>query len=315
MARQLFEAAPASLHPASAPQPPQLPQPQQRPPWAKILYRRQPYADNYTDQSFLEGMIRNAHVHAYDYWDLVEDAFGVAQQVAVVACFGCIFYFTHLERVLDEVLLSLLGFVLFVGGYAAVRLTNASLTMSGFIIYQDASTLVLVAIVLLSLSPVLSTLTGTFSDDTVFALSFFLLGLNVCLHDYNYTNNTTSVFHATVSINAAIYAAVVLASRLSSSLLVFAFLGSAILLFCLFPVIRHHVKKHSVRAHRYETVVLVVAALVMQLRISRTLSFVYVVINVIIVFVCPYWLISVQQYKNAINGPWDVVDLSKSRPD
>jgi phosphatidylinositol glycan class C protein len=47
---------------------------------------------------------------------------------------------------------------------------------------------------------------------------------------------------APVSLNAAIFASVLLGSRLSGSMQVFTLLCFAVLIFALFPMIRHHVK-------------------------------------------------------------------------
>ena len=38
---------------------------------------------------------------------------------------------------------------------------------------------------LLGLTPVLKTLTSTYSTDTIWALSLFLLGVHIVFHDYN----------------------------------------------------------------------------------------------------------------------------------
>lgn len=115
---------------------------------------------------------------------------------------------------------------------------------------------VLVFMALLALAPVLKTLTEATSSDSIWALSFSLFGLHTLLADYtapsphesrerydfvyscqcscSFVVSLTSV----LSMNAAISASVVLASRLDSDLSVFALVLLAVQIFALSPLLR-----------------------------------------------------------------------------
>ena len=103
------------------------------------------------------------------------------------------------------------------------------------------------------LAPVLATLTNTISSDTITALAASLGTLHLAAHDYtaNSTNTTTAkpspnssskTFKAPVSLNAAMFVAILLSSRLSSSDQVFCIVFIAIELFALSPIVRYHLK-------------------------------------------------------------------------
>ena len=41
---------------------------EKKPPWRRILWERQPYADNYVDQSFLSSLVTNANLRKPRFW-------------------------------------------------------------------------------------------------------------------------------------------------------------------------------------------------------------------------------------------------------
>jgi len=61
-------------------------------PWRRILYEKQPYPDNYTDESFLDSLVTNARVQTVPFLAIVRDAVVVSQRVAVLALFLAGFY-------------------------------------------------------------------------------------------------------------------------------------------------------------------------------------------------------------------------------
>lgn len=100
------------------------------------------------------------------------------------------------------------------------------------------------------------TLTSAYSNDTIWALSFGMCATHVFLHDYTWVvphRNTgypyrccptlavyrvgddPSRFAGTISLNAAVFASILLASRLRRSSDVFAFILFAFLMFAGFP--------------------------------------------------------------------------------
>ena len=124
---------------------------------------------------------------------------------------------------------------------------------------------ILIFLALLALSPVLRTLTAATSSDSIWALSAFLFALNVVLADYTpmhagqqhprercapprrdtccgVADTEAPRLTSVMSVNAAISASVVLASRLVDDISVFALTLFAIEAFALFPLLRRRLQ-------------------------------------------------------------------------
>lgn len=94
----------------------------------------------------------------------------------------------------------------------------------------------------MSVTPVLKTLTEATSSDSIWALSAILFMLNVLLADYGGPQPGPHRLTSILSMNAAISASVVLASRLRTNLAVFALVLLAVMFFALFPILRKLLK-------------------------------------------------------------------------
>ena len=102
-----------------------------------------------------------------------------------------------------------------------------------------AKTLFVFAVILLTLSPVLRTLTASFSTDTVWALTITLSAFAVVSHDYTVARPGAPLsVRGTTSLNAAMFASVLVTSRLASTSEVFAFETFCMLMFGLVPIVR-----------------------------------------------------------------------------
>ncbi|RYP05272.1 hypothetical protein DL764_003933 [Monosporascus ibericus] len=153
-------------------------------------------------------------------------------------------------------------------------------------------------------------------------MSFWLLTINIFFFDYS--GGVGVKFPAFLSINAALMASTVLASRLPFTGQVFSFTLFSIEVFGLFPVFRRYARHRSFRYHVALSVLLVVGAgfgvgLILGggekdgggggVRPPWRSSFFGVLVAALLSVVamggCSWWLISLQKYKNAINGPWD----------
>lgn len=189
---------------------------------------------------------------------------------------------------------------------------------------------ILIYCALLGLSPILKSLTKSTTSDSIWAMSSWLMGINVAFFDYgggvgakyvarsiwsmaSSLINLKIRFPASLSTNAALMASTVLASRLSSTSHVFSLTLFSIEVFGLFPVFRRHLKHVSWRAHIALTVLLVLSS---GAGVSVTVSgggwiaaIIGCVLGSIIMFlvmgICSWWLIGLQKYKNEIHGPWD----------
>ncbi|TLD33894.1 hypothetical protein PspLS_01429 [Pyricularia sp. CBS 133598] len=178
----------------------------------------------------------------------------------------------------------------------------------------------LIYFTLLGLSPILKSLTRSTSSDSIWAMSFWLLAINIFFFDYSGT--WTGVNHisvASLSTNAALMASTVLASRLPSTGQVFGLTIFSIEVFGLFPVFRRYARHRSWRFHVLLTFMLVAGAGV---GVGLTLAgngtnagfpwrsgllgmVAACFIAAIAMGGCSWWLLGLQKYKNEIHGPWD----------
>jgi hypothetical protein len=62
-----------------------------RPPWEKVLYKRQPYPDNHVDDSFLESLSTNAGVQQYELGSLIRSSAVLTQQASATGLFLLVF--------------------------------------------------------------------------------------------------------------------------------------------------------------------------------------------------------------------------------
>jgi len=102
-----------------------------------------------------------------------------------------------------------------------------------------------------------------------------------------------------LSINAAISAAVVLASRLHDDLAVFALMLFSVEAFALFPILRRRVQSMPAPVQSLVTLLLGSAALAAP---SPALC---AAVLTSVTFGAPAVLMWAQQYKHEIRGPWD----------
>lgn len=181
---------------------------------------------------------------------------------------------------------------------------------------------------LLGLSPILKSLTRSTTSDSIWALSTWLLVMNVAFFDYSGGSGTRCVVHcasvsdrtdvisrlpASISTNSAMMASAVLASRLPSTTHVFSLTLFSIEMFGLFPMFRRELFAQSWPGHILLTTMLTMAAwggAFVTLTGGGRTAFVTGVIlgcslTVLCMGICSWWLIGLQKYKNEIHGPWD----------
>jgi len=112
-------------------------------------------------------------------------------------------------------------------------------------------------------------------------------------------------FQAPTSLNAAIFASVLLASRLCSNLEVFALVFFSFQLFALFPILRHSLRKYSIRLSTLFSWLFNLGVCLLVGSQSMAGAVLMVCSAVFITFVCPFWLLWSHKFKDEINGPWD----------
>lgn len=142
------------------------------------------------------------------------------------------------------------------------------------------------------MSPILRTLTETVSTDTIYAMVTLMMLAHLSFYHYGIN---AAIVSKPISLNAAFFASVCLASRLSTSYHAFAFLIFAIDIFVLFGIL--YTKLPRV-AKTVMTFVFSVASLVMLLFIFSLFHcclflFLILFINIF----CPFGFYKMQVYK------------------
>ncbi|MBN3314954.1 PIGC acetylglucosaminyltransferase, partial [Atractosteus spatula] len=241
-------------------------------PWRKVLYERQPFPDNYVDRRFLEELRHNVGVRRYRYWAVVREAGLVAQQLSCVAIFLTLWSCMEQGQLPPLLLLAasapcaLLGY----GAYEALGGRRGCARTR----WADLQSAAIFLAFTFGFSPVLKTLTESVSTDTVHAMAALMLLAHLVSFPYASPSPPGSL-----SLNAALFASVCLASRLPGALHAFSMLTAALLVFALWPCLLHRLR-----------------ALLATLLLSLLL-------------LCPLLLLRLQRHKDNIQGPWDEAEI------
>ncbi|PYH47811.1 phosphatidylinositol N-acetylglucosaminyltransferase [Aspergillus saccharolyticus JOP 1030-1] len=171
----------------------------------------------------------------------------------------------------------------------------------------------LIYFALLGLSPILKSLTKSTASDSIWAMSCWLLIMNIFSFDYGSGEGAGATkFPASLSTNAAVMASTVLASRLPSTTHVFSLMLFSMEVFGLFPIFRRQLRHVSWTGHVLLTLTLVLVAggaVGITLRGGWAAFVVGSILGSILTALamggCSWWLISLQKYKNVVTGPWD----------
>lgn len=189
-------------------------------PWQwKVSVNHHTVPDNYTDEkTFLDHLQRNPRLQPYEFWSLMADATIIVQQLASVAIFCCCFVaiiqgnVSPLSVVGWATLCTVLAWILWDHwqGQALKASANTDLNSNSSVAGEDTdsdadseleipltpppryrqrmSTIksaVLIYGALLGLSPILKSLTKSTTSDSIWAISTWLLMMNVAFFDYS----------------------------------------------------------------------------------------------------------------------------------
>ncbi|PRQ45840.1 putative phosphatidylinositol N-acetylglucosaminyltransferase [Rosa chinensis] len=285
-----------------------------KPKWKKVVYGgMQPgFDDNHTDESFLEDMVTNANVVKRDLLKVIQDSVSISQYLCIVALIGLVWIYT-LRSTLNENSLLLLDVTLLGLGFLILLLTQEMLSLNLFLHYLLNVSFFTSGLYLLA--PIYQTLTRSISSDSILAVTFSLLLLHLFFHDYfGSTVRTLGALNSPtltscISLNASIVASVFIASRLPSTLLVFAIMHFSLQVFLFAPLVTYCIKKYSFRLHMWFSFGLMIATLALVYTLHLFLFVMFLGLLIIVSVVCPYWLIQMQEFKFEIHGPWDEAKL------
>lgn len=285
-------------------------------PWKKLLYVEQPYPDNYVDETFLTQMRKNVDLRTYDYWTLVQESGTISQHYSSILIFTALFIYTYHGHISDTFLFQLsasltaLGYSLWdvLGRLYSFKKIHIPNLGNNHATTMKAAALIVSCV--LAASPTLRTLTESTSSTTIWAVTVCLFVANLLFHDYGSPSTITIKNPSSLSLSAAIFASVLLASRLHTRLHVFTLITLALEWFALFPILRRFLRATSMNYFMYLTLILFISTVVLFSRISVAVVVIYTWSMAFITFACPYWLIWIQRYKNRIHGPWDEAPLT-----
>ena len=153
-------------------------------------------------------------------------------------------------------------------------------------------------------SPVLKTLTESVSTDTVYAMTAVMLLAHLVSFPYAHPSTPGSL-----SLNAALFASVCLASRLPGALHTFAMLSCALLVFALWPCLLQRLRENA-PSHFTGLCVGVCIAGVGGLGSQSPGGAMLLALALgSVTLVCPLLLVRLQRHKDNIHGPWDEAEI------
>ena len=277
-----------------------------RKPWKRILYEKQHYKDNYIDPvKFFEQLnVERIPGTQLSLTALFLSASVVAQQFTVMSLFltGYKYLLVDSKNLFRIALLDTILLVLGCGVHFFKDDGKVTITRS----FQSA---LLFGMLLRIAAPILRTLTLSISGDTVHALGITFATIHLVFHDYAYINGHTDKFAGTISVNAAMFTAIILASRLDNIELVVAFLLLAVMCFSWYPAIARFIKNKSLSLYILLTALQWCAASVLLYFLDSALFVAYEVGMLCLWLVGPYMYFHMQAYKKSMHGPWDIAEV------
>jgi len=254
----------------------------------KVLYRPQPYPDNHTEEKlFLKSLKRNKNLKNYSFLQCVDQGQLPLQQLSCTISFFLLHFMDI--KITDNMIYIMALITMF--GY---------LSIAGFTVHQ-VRTVILFGGFLFGLSPIIQTLTRSISDDTIYAMVSICLFTNFFLHDYS--TERCDYMSKSVSLNAAILAAVCLASRLDDLNNVMGTIIIAILTYGIIPPVRKRMAGSKVMP--LWTLFLLTSSVYISY-VSVPIVIVPLIISAVAcLVVVPAFFVHLQKQKDNIFGPWD----------
>ncbi|CAM9851659.1 unnamed protein product [Ectocarpus fasciculatus] len=278
--------------------------------WRRVLYEQQQYPDNYVDSNkFLDQLQLSSPVVTVPISDILLAASTIAEEISAMSLFLTVYKYivtpgSVVVPTLElDICLLLLGYIIhWVFDHGVVA--DLSSTFRYLIVYGGY---------LRVIAPILQSLTSSYSEDTIDACSLFFTVVHLLFQDYAFINNSSGKFSGTLSLNAAMFTAVLLASRLESTQKVSAFMLLAVILFCLLPHTIRMVKKKAVWVHISMTMILWGIVSYLLFNLDRTLLFAYEIVVIFFAVVCPFWMQFIgSKYKKSLRGPWDIAQVPET---
>lgn len=300
-------------------------------PWQKILYGNRDYSDDYTDPMFLKDLQTNINVQTFKYWEAVLGATKLTHQLSLIVVFLLVFHNLYMQSsyipagalLLIDGLICTIGYIMFIwtNGHERKRQINAHRMYVAAkasanhhlveIVQDDIKTVACILVFGFILSPMLHTLTKSISTDTIYTITFFVFLLHIMCYDYGMP---AALVSRAISLNAAIFGTICLASRLEASLDAFVLLIVSFTLFAVYPhVIRLLESNACLSARLAPVIIFVLAACAGLFAISPILFSINLMVIIFCSLIYPFIFCYAQKYKNNIHGPWDEAIVTNTK--
>ncbi|KAG2484621.1 hypothetical protein HYH03_016575 [Edaphochlamys debaryana] len=270
--------------------------------WEKVLWKRQPFPDTYTDETFLQQLVVNDSVPDRRFWPVVAASGAVTQQLSCVVALAAVALLLREGRLGAEQLLAACALLLALG-YATCALLGRQLL--GGSVARGARQCVLLVGGVYGLTPLLHSLTATVSTDSALALAVALSCAHLFLADYSFVNDVTDRLTGALSLAAGVLAAVLVAGRMRTEAEVFAHVLLSLELFLLSPYARRHVRRSSTAAHAGLTAAMAAAAAALLWPLSPPSTAAFLAAVAAVTLAVPTALVRGHRFKAKISGPWD----------
>lgn len=256
--------------------------------WAKVLYQRSSFPDNYTDPKFLDEIKRNVHFKPIDSRTALLKSTRISTQISVTIIFWAVFLQLKEGNSTWEVTYGIFSFIIVAAYVVSFRFNNILPVLKNVFLFIAVG---------YGCTPVLKTLTDTISTDSIYAMSVVLMLVHITFHQYGMDGVCVSPY---VSLNAAICGAICLASRLQETRHAFALLTLAVQAFALFPKL-YEALDYTLIAFT----ILTAGAFFCMISISMVSAVLFILSIICVNLIFPLCFVWAQQYKNNIYGPWD----------
>jgi len=193
----------------------------------RVLWAKQDFEDNHTPPSFPYCVVFNENARYRSFGYLLIHSLWILDHISLVIVFFDIFLLCDNGSIHSFSLFLINIFFIF---FALCLSQSASSIKNKFVrIY-------VIGILLIILCPLLRTLTETISTDTVWTMTIICAVVHLLSADYEFDKykkqkSANYVFSASVSLNAAVFMSVLLASRLKSNDFALSFLLFSFILF------------------------------------------------------------------------------------
>lgn len=265
--------------------------------WRKVLYDdNSGFPDNFTpEEAFLAARRYNENLVTYSLQSCLAGGAEVATQLSLVIIFWSCYKFIKSDS-LSPASLTLSVMSVSVLGYLCIIFTRSKNTLGSLM--AGLKTSFLFTITGYSLSPVLHTLTDSISTDSLHTMAASSFLLHLLTSDYGLP---APVVSWQISINAAVFSSVCLASRFTDHLSAFSLLCVSVFCFLLLPLSRTHIPSSSLSWSLLTSV----SSIVLLSSISLTHGLLASLALLTLQILCPVLFYRLQSDKLTIHGPWD----------